>query len=446
MNQRETFPFNRPIYIGIIGLGTVGTGLYQILTRNTQGIKDRLGIAIEIKRIADLDLDRDRGLSDLDKGLLTTDANKVIDDPEIDIVVELIGGLEPARSFILRALDRGKHVVTANKALLAHYGHEIFQKAGQLSLDVGFEASVGGGIPIIRSIREGFVANNIEAIYGIVNGTGNYILSKMTNEGGDFAQVLGEAQRKGYAEQDPSLDIEGIDSAHKITILASLAFGTNVPLSKVYTEGITGISSLDIQYAQHLGYRIKLLAIAKRAGEEIDIRVHPTLLPQDASLANVDNVLNAIYVVGDAVGKNMFLGQGAGAMPTGSAVAGDIIEIGRYILRGQGGRVPAPGVLGSSIKDCSIRQIGEIKSEYYLRFMVIDRPGVLSRISGILGEHSISIASVLQKERGSKGGVPVVIMTHEALEKDIQLALKKINQLEVVLAQATLIRVEIDIS
>lgn len=443
MNQGETFC--RPIYIGIIGLGTVGTGVYKILTMNTQTIKNRLGVSLEIRRIADLDLARDRGIPHLDKDLLTADACKVIDDPEIDIVVELIGGLEPAKTFILRALDKGKHIVTANKALLAHYGNEIFQKASQAALDIGFEASVGGGIPIIRAIREGFAANNIEAIYGIVNGTGNYILSRMTNEGGDFAQVLEEAQQRGYAEQDPSLDIEGIDSAHKITILASLAFGANIPLTKVYTEGISRISSLDIQYAQHLGYRIKLLAIAKRVGEGIDIRVHPTLLPQENPLANVDNVLNAIYVVGDAVGKNIFIGQGAGAMPTGSAVVGDIIEISRNILRGQGGRVPAQGVLSPWIEDCPIRQIGEIKSEYYLRFMVVDRPGVLSRISGILGDHSISIASVLQKERGPKEGVPVVIMTHEALEKDIQLALKKIDQLEVVLTETTLIRAERDI-
>jgi homoserine dehydrogenase len=443
MNQVETF--NRPIYVGIIGLGTVGTGLYQILTTNSQTIKNRLGVGLEIRRIADLDLERDRGIPNLDKNLLTTDAYKVIDDPEIDIVLELIGGLEPAKTFILRSLDKGKHVITANKALLAHYGSEIFQKASQAGLDVGFEASVGGGIPIIRAIREGFAANYIEAIYGIVNGTGNYILSKMTNEGGDFAEVLEEAQQKGYAEQDPSLDIDGIDSAHKIAILASLAFGTNIPLTKVYTEGITRISSMDIQYAQQLDYRIKLLAIAKRVGEEIDIRVHPTLLPQENPLANVDNVLNAIYVVGDAVGKNMFVGQGAGAMPTGSAVAGDIIEISRNILRGQGGRVPAQGVMGPWIKDYPIRKMGAIKSEYYLRCMVVDRPGVLSRISGILGEHSISIASVLQKERGPKEGVPVVMMTHDALEKDIQLALAKIDQLEVVLAKTTLIRAERDI-
>ncbi|OGW14631.1 MAG: homoserine dehydrogenase [Nitrospinae bacterium RIFCSPLOWO2_12_FULL_45_22] len=444
MNQVETF--NRPIYIGIIGLGTVGTGAYKILTRNNQLIKKRLGVPLEIKRIADLDLDSDRGIPSLNKDLLTTDAYKVIDDPEIDIAVELIGGLEPAKTFILRALDKGKHVVTANKALLAHYGHEIFQKASHASLDVGFEASVGGGIPIIRAIREGFAANNIEAIYGIVNGTANYILSKMTNEGGDFTQVLEEAQRKGYAEQDPSLDIEGIDSAHKITILASLAFGANIPLSRVYTEGIAAISPLDIQYARHLGYRIKLLAIAKRVGEEIDIRVHPTLLPQETPLANVDNILNALYIVGDAVGKNMFVGEGAGAMPTGSAVVGDIIEVSRNILRGQGGRVPALGVLNPLIADCPIRKIGEIRSEYYLRFMAVDQPGVLARISGILGDHSISIASVLQKDREPKEGVPVVMMTHEALEKDIQLALKKIDQLEVVLARTTLIRAERDIS
>jgi homoserine dehydrogenase len=444
MNPIE--PFNRPIYVGIIGLGTVGTGVYKILTQNSSTIEKRLGVPVEIKCIADLDLEKDRGLPHLDRKLLTREADKVINDPEIDVVIELIGGLEPAKTLILSALEKGKHVVTANKALLAHYGPEIFQKANESLLDIGFEASVGGGIPIIKAIRESFAGNNIDTIYGIVNGTGNYILSKMTNEGGQFAQVLEEAQRKGYAEQDPSLDIEGIDSAHKITILATLAFGTNIDLEAVYTEGITSISSLDIEYARHLGYRIKLLAIAKKIDEEIDIRVHPTLLPQENLLANVDGVLNAIYVVGDAIGKNMFLGQGAGSMPTGSAIVGDIIEIGRNIIRGQGGRVPPQGIFPTWIKDYPIRERGKIRSEYYLRFTVIDRPGVLSRISGILGAHSISIASVLQKERGAEDGVPVVMMTHEATEKDIQLALNEIDQLEVVLDKTILIRAERSLS
>jgi len=440
--MRANYPGKDTIEVGIIGLGTVGTGVYRILTQNSSLIEGRLGVPIRIKRVADLDWERDRGLSDLRGDLMTTDAYKIINDPEIDIVIELIGGLEPARTYILEAIERGKHVVTANKALLAQHGSEIFRRAHERSLDIGFEASVGGGIPIIKAIRESFAGNNIEAIYGIVNGTSNYILSKMTDEGGEFSQVLSEAQQQGYAERDPSLDVEGIDAAHKIAILASLAYGARIDFSGLFIEGITNISPLDIQYARDLGYRIKPLALVKKIEGELDIRVHPTLLPQEGLLANVNGVLNALYVIGDAVGKNMFLGQGAGSLPTGSAVVSDIIDIARNILRGQGGRVPPQGMVSAKIRDYPIRERGKIKSEYYLRFTVVDRPGVLSRISGILGAHSISIASVLQKERSSEDGVPVVMMTHEASERDIQAALKEIDQLEIVLDKTILIRAE----
>lgn len=432
----------RPIHIGIIGLGTVGTGTVKILLENAGSIEARLGCPLKIKKIAELDLERDRGIL-LQRGMMTTRAEDVLEDPEIDIVVELIGGLEPAKSFLLRAMERGKHVVTANKALLAHHGEEIYRLAREKSLDVGFEASVGGGIPILRALKEGFAANNIQAVYGIVNGTGNYILSKMTDEGGNFAQVLAEAQQKGYAEQDPSFDVQGIDSAHKLVILASLAFGSLIPLERVYVEGIVRISPLDIQHALQLGYRIKLLAITKRLGEEIEARVHPTLIPLDDPLANVNGVLNAIYVVGDAVGKNLFVGRGAGDMPTASAVVGDLIDIARNILKGQGGgRVPTLGFISPKIKDVRIREMETLSMEYYLRFSVVDRPGVLSQISGILGKHSISIGSVIQKERGPGEAVPVVMMTHEARERDIQLALSEIDQLEVILDRTNLIRVE----
>lgn len=430
----------RPINIGIIGFGTVGAGTVRILRENARIIEARLGDPIRVKRIADIDLERDRGIS-LEPGILTPRATDVLEDPEIDIVVELIGGLEPARSFVLRALENGKHVVTANKALLAHHGEEIYRLAQEKSLNVGYEASVGGGIPIIRALREGFAANQIQLIYGIVNGTSNYILSKMTDEGGDFGQVLAEAQRMGYAEQEPSFDIQGTDSAHKLTILASLALGRPVGFQAVYTEGITRISPLDIQYARQLGYRIKLLAITKRLADEIEVRVHPTLIPQEDPLANINGVLNAIYVVGDFVGKNLFVGRGAGDLPTGSAVVGDILETGRDVRRGQGGRVPPLGFAGRGA-EVRIRDLNSLRSEYYLRFSVVDKPGVLSQISGILGKYSISIASVLQKERGPGEAVPVVMMTHEAQERDVQAALREIDRLEVVLDQTNLIRVE----
>ncbi|MBI2877001.1 MAG: homoserine dehydrogenase [Candidatus Tectomicrobia bacterium] len=431
----------RPIYVGIIGLGTVGTGTVRILQENARTIEARLGTPMRVKRIADIDLERDRGIL-LEPGVLTPRAADVLDDPEIDIVVELMGGLEPARRFLLQALENGKHVVTANKALLAHHGEEIYRLARERSLDVGFEASVGGGIPIIRALREGFAANQIQSVYGIVNGTSNYILSKMTDEGGDFAQVLAEAQRMGYAEQDPSFDVQGTDSAHKLTILASLALGTPVAFSSVYTEGITQITPLDIQYARQLGYRIKLLAIAKRLDEEIEVRVHPTLIPQEDPLANINGVLNAIYVVGNAVGKNLFVGRGAGDLPTGSAVVGDLLEIGRNILRGGGGRVPPLGFAHRDVVEVRIRDLSNLGSEYYLRFSVVDKPGVLSQISGILGKYSISIASVLQKERGPGEAVPVVMMTHEAQERDVQAALREIDQLDVILDRTNLVRVE----
>ena len=432
----------RPIHVGIIGLGTVGTGTIRILLENACVIEARLGVPLKVKKIADIDLERDRDIS-LEREMLTPHAADILRDPEIDIVVELIGGLEPAKSFILQALNNGKHVVTANKALLAHHGEEVYRLALERSLDVGFEASVGGGIPILRALKEGFSANNVQAAYGIVNGTGNYILSKMANEGRDFAQVLAEAQEKGYAEQDPSFDIEGIDSAHKLVILASLAFGVPISLDRVYTEGIVRIGPIDIQHACQLGYRIKLLAITKRLGEEIEARVHPTLIPQESPLANVNGVLNAIYVVGDAVGKNLFVGHGAGDMPTGSAVVGDIIEIARGILKGQGGgRVPLLGFSLPGMKNVQIKEMSGLCLEYYLRFSVLDRPGVLSLISGILGKHSISIASVIQKEHGPGEAVPVVMMTHEAREQNIQEALFEIDRLEVVLDQTNLIRVE----
>lgn len=431
----------KEINLGLIGFGTVGTGVVKILQQNSEIIQARLGFPVKLKRVVDLDIERSRGVT-LEKGVLTREAMDILNDPQIDIVIELIGGLEPARTFIAKAIAAGKHVITANKALLAHHGQDIFQMAREKEVDVGFEASVGGGIPIIRSLREGFAANNIHYIYGIINGTANYILTKMSNQGLSFDVALREAQAEGYAEADPTYDIEGIDSAHKITILARLGFGYAVKLDEVYTGGISHINNLDIEFAQELGYRIKLLAIAKRVDSLLDIRVHPTMISKENILAAVDGVFNAICVTGDMVGPNIFIGQGAGALPTGSAIIGDIMEIGRAIVHSSPGRVPLglpdrTGITG-------IRSIGEVLSQYYLRFSGLDTPGVLSKISGLLGKYQISIASVIQKGRakGPKGDVPIVIITHKAKEQDIQSALLEIDRLEVITNKTALIRME----
>lgn len=430
------------IGVGIIGLGTVGTGVAKILLGNARIIEQRLGQPVILKKVADLDIERDRGV-DIDRAIMTCNADDLLDDPEIAIVVELIGGYEPALSYIIKAIKNGKHVVTANKALLAQNGEALFNAAAEYGVNLGFEASVGGGIPIIRAIKEGFAANRIESIYGIINGTSNYILSKMTDEGRGFKEVLKETQKKGYAEADPSFDIDGIDSAHKIVILASLAFGARISLKDVYIEGIRGISTLDISYAKELGYRVKLLAIAKLCNGEIDIRVHPTMLPEGNIISNVNGVLNAISVVADAAGPNMFIGQGAGSMPTGSAVVSDVIEMARGIAFGvKGQRVPPRSYPEHNITQIKIRDKNDVEAEYYLRFYVLDKPGVLSKISGILGKNDISISSVIQKERREGKGVPLVMMTHHAREQNVLTALSEVDRLDVVLDETILIRVE----
>lgn len=421
----------RQVNVGIIGFGTVGTGTAKILLNHRELIKKRTGIDVILKKVADRDTKRQREIT-LPEGMLTQDAWEIINDPEIHIVVELIGGINPAKEFIMESLKRGKHVVTANKALLAEEGNEIFMLAKQKGLQVGFEASVGGGIPIIKVMREGLVANKILAIYGIINGTTNYILTKMTNEGIDFQDALREAQQLGYAEADPTLDIEGIDSAHKITILCSLAYGIPLSFSKVYCEGITRITAQDIAFAREFGYKIKLLAITKILNGEIELRVHPTMIPEDYLIAKVDGVFNAIYVEGDNVGATLYYGRGAGSMPTGSAVVADIIEIAK-------GANHAPLDFSESLV---IKPIEDIESMYYFRFTALDRPGVLSKISGVFGEHNISIASVIQKGRSKAGAVPLVILTHKAKERDVLQALQKIDKLPVVAAKSVFIRVE----
>lgn len=429
----------KSINVGLIGFGTVGTGTVRILRENADTIRRRLGAPVVLKRIADLDIKKDRGVS-LSGVHLTTNAKEVFDDPDIDIVVELIGGYKPAREFILDAIRNKKHVVTANKALLAVHGEEIYSAAEKAGVTLGFEASVAGGIPILRALRNGLAANDIESIYGIVNGTCNYILTLMTGEGRKFDDVLKEAQAKGYAEADPTFDIEGIDSAHKLAILTMLAFGTPVKFDDIYTEGISKITPLDIDFARDLGYKIKLLAITKMADGEIEARVHPTMLPESYPIATVDGVFNALSVVGDAVGSTMFYGRGAGDMPTGSAVVSDIMDIGRDILAGCAHRSPVTAFKERA--NLKIRKMENITSSYYLRFSALDKPGVMSRITGVLGKNNISISSMIQKGRKATEAVPVVMMTHEAVERDVRKALGEIDNMDCVAGPTMVIRVE----
>lgn len=429
------------IGVGIIGFGTVGTGVAKVLLGNATLIRRRVGVPVELVRIADLDITRDRGVA-LPPGLMTTDAKQVLTDPAVDVVIELIGGYDTAKRVILEAIAAGKHVVTANKALLALHGEEIFEAAARKGVDLGFEASVGGGIPVIRALIEGLAGNTIQSIYGIINGTSNYILSRMTHEGHSFEAVLKDAQQAGYAEADPTFDVAGIDSAHKLAILVSLAYGTPVNFKEIYTEGITHITPTDIAYAKEFGFTIKLLAIAKLVDGEVEARVHPTMLPSVSPIAQVEGVYNAIQLVGDAVGDVVLYGRGAGSMPTGSAVVSDVIAIGRNLLKGAVGRVPAASFQQDQRRPLRMKPMEEISSLYYLRFTVVDRPGVLAQIAGELGRCGISISSMLQQGRREEQMVPVVIKTHMAKERDVQAALREINRKAFVSEPAMLIRVE----
>ena len=431
---------NAVVRVGLLGLGTVGSGVVKILNAHRAELEERAGCRLLLHRVADQDLARPREGLDLKSLPLVPDVQRVLDDPDVQIVIELLGGLEPARSFILRAFQAGKHVVTANKALLAHHGTELFDEARRRGVMFGFEAAVAGGIPLIRSIKEGLAANRILSVHGIINGTSNYILTKMTEEGRDFAEVLKEAQAKGYAEADPTLDVEGLDSAHKLQILATLAFRTSVALKDIYTEGITAVTRQDIAYAAELGYRIKLLAIAKTSDGRLEIRVHPTMIPASSPLAAVSGVFNAVFITGDAVGDLMFYGRGAGQMPTASAVWSDVLEIARSLAHGVSSHsVELPSI---AARPLPLQPMDEIRCPYYLRVMALDRPGVLSQVAGILGQHNISIASVLQKGRGAAEAVPVVMMTHEAREADMRHALAAIDKLPVVAGKTVSIRVE----
>src|SRR2546427_5615527 len=426
--------------MGLLGLGPVGAGVAKLLESERAMLEERAGCRLRLAAVAALDVTRPREGLDITRLPMTTDANRVLGDGQVDIVVELVGGLEPARSFILKALGSGKHVVTANKALLAHHGAEIYDEARRRGVMLGFEAAVAGGIPLIRAVKEGLVANRILSVFGIVNGTSNYILSKMADEGLDFSVVLKEAQAHGYAETDPTLDIEGMDSAHKLQILATIAFRTAVDLKDIHTEGITAITQQDVENAVELGYRIKLLAIAKAVEGALEARVHPTMIPATSPMAAVSGVFNAVFITGDNVGNLMFYGRGAGQLPTASAVWSDTVDIARRVAH----NLPAlDGDLPSiSERPLPLRRMEDIRSSYYLRVMALDRPGVLAQVAGILGQHEISLVSVLQKGRAQGEAVPVVMMTHEARERDMRAALQAIDKLPVVASRTTMIRVE----
>ncbi len=440
-------PGPAPVGVGLLGLGTIGTGVVKLVQRNFEVMRERLGFPLRLVRIADLDTARDRGV-DLSGIRFDADAAGLVADPAVDIVVELIGGYDAARRFIHRAIESGKHVVTANKALLALHGKEIFDAAARKGVDVAFEASVGGGIPILRALREGLAANRILSLHGIINGTTNYILTEMEQTGAAFETVLKRAQDLGYAEADPTFDVDGIDAAHKLTLLASMAFGAELTFKEVPTEGIRGITPLEFESAAEFGYRIKLLGIAKaRAGENgrerIEARVHPTMIPSESLLAKVDGAMNAIAVHGDAVGPTLFYGAGAGEMPTASAVVADLMEIAREIRRGRAGRVAPLSYLPEALRPKPVVPLGEIEARCYLRFTALDRPGVLAKITGVLGDHGIGIESVIQKGRGRAGeSVPVVMLTDVAREEAVRRSLALIDALPELTAPTCLVRIE----
>src|SRR6185437_13224102 len=424
----------RKIPVGLLGLGNVGSGVVKLLADNAEAIRQRLGGAsVDVRRIAVREADKPR-LVDVDPRLLTTDVAGVLADPEIQIVIELIGGEEPARGFLLEAIDRGKHVVTANKALLAAHGDELFAAAAKRGVDLYFEASVGGGVPIIRALREGLASDRVTELVAIVNGTSNFLLTTMTDEARPFAEILAEAQAKGYAEADPSLDVDGWDAAHKLCVLVPLCFGTRIRVDQVLVEGLRGIEPIDFKYADRFGYVIKPLVIAKDFGDSVEARVHPTLIPRRFMLASVNGVYNAVYVSSYALGNSMYYGRGAGMMPTAVAVVSDVIEVSRNLLSSSSGGTPLRASRRrGDMRERRIRDPGELSSRYYLRFGVVDKPGVLAQLAGMLGEHDISISEVVQEGQRQEGRpVTVVVTTHRALEKNVQGALGIINRLPTV--------------
>ena len=431
----------KPIHVGLLGLGTVGGGTLTVLRRNAEEISRRAGREIRVVRAAVRNIEKARALAgDLP---LTTNPFDVVDDPDIDIVVELIGGLEPARELVMQAIANGKHVVTANKHLVAKYGNEIFAAAQARGVMVAFEAAVAGGIPIIKALREGLTANRIEWLAGIINGTSNFILTEMRDKGAAFEDVLKQAQALGYAEADPTFDIEGIDAAHKLTILSAIAFGIPMQFDRAYTEGISKLTREDVQYAEELGYRIKLLGIARRAENGIELRVHPTLIPERRLIANVDGAMNAVLVKGDAVGPTLYYGAGAGAEPTASAVVADLVDVTRLHTADPHHRVPHLAFQPDQLADTPILPMDEVRTAYYLRLRAFDRPGVLADITRILADSDISIDAMVQKEPAEgEEQVNIILLTHVTVEKNVNAAIAKIEALDTVAGQVMRIRLE----
>ncbi len=432
----------KPVKVGLLGLGTVGGGTVNVLTRNAGEIARRAGRGIQVTHASARDLKKQR-ICDTRGITLTDQPLEVVNDPSLDIIVELIGGTDLALDLVNRAIANGKHVVTANKALIARHGNEIFNAARKKGVMVAFEAAVAGGIPIIKAIREGLAGNRIEWLAGIVNGTSNFILTEMRDKGREFAEVLAEAQRLGYAETDPAFDVEGIDAAHKLTILAAIAFGIPLQFDKVYTEGITRITRADVGYAEQLGYRIKHLAIARRSAQGIELRVHPTLIPQRRLIANVDGVMNAVVVTGDAVGPTLYYGAGAGAEPTASAVVADLVDVTRVLTSDPENRVPHLAFQPDALSDVPILPMEQVETAYYLRLQALDRPGVLADVTRILADHEISIESILQKEpMAGESEVPIIMLTHITLEKNMNQAINRIEALPSISGTVMRIRLE----
>ena len=432
----------KPVKVGILGLGTVGGGTVNVLKRNAAEIARRAGREIIITRASAKDLGKER-ICDTQGIILSTDPMDIINDPEIEIILELIGGAGVVKEMVLTAIENGKHVVTANKSLIALHGNEIFAKASEKGVIVAFEAAVAGGIPIIKAIREGLSGNQIQWLAGIINGTGNFILTEMRDKGRDFHDVLAEAQALGYAEADPTFDVEGIDAGHKLTILASIAFGIPLQFDKVYTEGITRITRLDVEYAEQLGYRIKHLGIARKTPEGIELRVHPTLIPERRLIANVNGVMNAVLVKGDAVGNTLYYGAGAGAEPTASAVVADVIDVVRALTSDPENRVPHLAFQADSLQDIPVLSSDRFITAYYLRLTAEDKPGVLADVTRILAEHHISIEAIIQKEAPvDETAIPIILLTQITLEKEMNAAIAEIEALQTVTGKVNRIRLE----
>ncbi len=432
----------KPVKVGLMGLGTVGGGTFRVLLKNAREIARRAGREIQITQAAARDYDPETvpGIENIE---VLNDAFALVDNPELDIIIELIGGYSPARELVLKAIENGKHVVTANKALIALHGNEIFAAAQKKGVTVAFEAAVAGGIPIIKAVREGLAANQIEWLAGIINGTGNFILSEMRDKGRDFEDVLAEAQALGYAEADPTFDVEGIDAAHKLTILASLAFGIPLQFEKTYTEGISKIEQQDVIYAGELGYRIKHLGIARKTPKGVELRVHPTLIPERRLIANVDGVMNAVLVKGDAVGPTLYYGAGAGAEPTASAVIADVVDVTRALTTDPENRVPHLAFQPDELSDLPVLGMEDVVTAYYLRMNAADQPGVLAQVTGILGDAGISIEAMQQREPAAgETSVSLIMLTHSVQEKQMNAAIQKIETLDSINGEVTRIRME----